>query len=569
MCIRDSPLLVPQRDQHPVPRQQPRVRLLRRLGPVQARPVPRRRVLRVGNVLLGPPVRGELPPPAPPDRLRELRVGVVGEELPGRGGAPLLAHEEHGGIRRGEREGRRAGQQPRRQRRREPVALRPVADLVVGLGVPQQPVRREPAAVQRPPVLPPAEAGVRAVVEEPGGQRLGQRGERVPGEILVVALRLAGQRGVHRVVEVVVPLGVQPQAARLAGGDQARVVQVGLGDQEQRTAQPHRQPVHRRGELLQEVVRPGVAQRVHRVQPQPVQPVVPQPGQGAVHQELADLVRTGGVQVHRGAPRRVVRVGEVRAERGQVVARRTEVVVDHVEHDAQAQLVRPVHEPLEGLRTPVRLVHRPEGDALVAPAVPAGERAERHQLHVGDAQIRQVLQPRRGRVQGALGRERADVQLVEDRARQRPPRPVHPPPVAPVVDDGAQPVRAVRLPPRARVRQHRPVVHREPVPRPVPGLGLRRPPPPAQRVGFHRVLAPVAMERHPACLRRPHLELHERLPFVPAIGQIPWLQRVHPASPRDHRAPDQTFPSRAPPHALLPSGDFGCGRPPRMPMHGL
>ena len=45
-------------------------------------------------------------------------------------------------------------------------------------------------------------------MEEPALADLGQRAER--REVGVVAVRLAGQRDVHGVVEVVAPLGVQP-----------------------------------------------------------------------------------------------------------------------------------------------------------------------------------------------------------------------------------------------------------------------------------------------------------------------------------------------------------------------
>ena len=49
-------------------------------------------------------------------------------------------------------------------------------------------------------------------MEEGAGRGLGQRASG-GGEVGVVALRLAGQRDVQGVVEVVVPLGVQPEAA--------------------------------------------------------------------------------------------------------------------------------------------------------------------------------------------------------------------------------------------------------------------------------------------------------------------------------------------------------------------
>ncbi len=358
-------------------------------------------------------------------------------------------------------------------------------------------------------------------MEVAAGQRLGDGGERGPREVRVVALRFTGHRGVQGVVEVVVPLRVQPEAALRARGHQTRVVQVGLGDQEQRPARLGGQRVDGGRQFLQEVARARVLQRVHRVQPQPVDPVLAQPRQRAAQEERADLVGAGRVQVDGAAPGRVVRVREVGPERGEVIPGRAEVVVHHVEHDAQAQFVSAVDEALERLGAAVGLVHGPQGDALVAPAVAAGEGAQGHQLDVRDAQFDEMAEPVGRRVQGALGGVRADVQLVEDRSGERTPGPGRPPGVPLVVDDRAQSVRAVRLPARARVGQRWPVVHREPVPRAVARLRLPAPPSRALGITLQRARGAVAMERHLVCLWCPHLELHGRFPFVCSPGCSP------------------------------------------------
>ena len=102
-----------------------------------------------------------------------------------------------------------------------------------------------------------------------------------------------------------------------------------------------------------------------------------------------------------------------------------------------------VHEPLERVRAAVGLVHGPQPDPVVAPAVLAGERGERHQLHDGDAERRQVVEPSDRGVERPLRGERADVQLVDHRAAHRRPAPLG---VAPaeggVIVGPARPVRA-------------------------------------------------------------------------------------------------------------------------------
>ena len=107
-----------------------------------------------------------------------------------------------------------------------------------------------------------------------------------------------------------------------------------------------------------------------------------------------------------------------------VVAVGAEMVVDHVQPDRQAVRVRGVHEAVQPVGAPVRLVHRVQADAVVAPAAAARKRRDRHQLDHVDAQVGQMLQVRDGGIEGAFDSEGADVQLVGHRALQRRARPV-------------------------------------------------------------------------------------------------------------------------------------------------
>jgi hypothetical protein len=64
-------------------------------------------------------------------------------------------------------------------------------------------------------------------VQEPALEHGTERGERL--EVRVVADGLARHGDVHRMVEVVVPLGGDPDPVRLARADDPRVVEVALG----------------------------------------------------------------------------------------------------------------------------------------------------------------------------------------------------------------------------------------------------------------------------------------------------------------------------------------------------
>ena len=116
-------------------------------------------------------------------------------------------------------------------------------------------------------------------------------------------------------------------------------------------------------------------------------------------------------------------VGEVRPEPRQVVPARAEVVVDDVEADADARAGgrrrRTAAAPRDRRRGRATAYRR---DAVVPPAPPARQRGDRHQLDDVDAERDEVVEAAGRRVEGALGGEGADVQLVERRRRPTPRR---------------------------------------------------------------------------------------------------------------------------------------------------
>ena len=77
-----------QREQRAVHGEEPLVRLLRQLRPVELRAGEGLRVLRVGHDVGVPAVLGELADPALGGGLAQLRLGVAGEELPRRASRP-------------------------------------------------------------------------------------------------------------------------------------------------------------------------------------------------------------------------------------------------------------------------------------------------------------------------------------------------------------------------------------------------------------------------------------------------------------------------------------------------
>ena len=95
-------------------------------------------------------------------------------------------------------------------------------------------------------------------------------------------------------------------------------------------------------------------------------------------------------------------------------------------------------------------------DAVVPPVAGAGERVHGHHLDDGDTEIDQPLKVTDGGIEGAVGRERADVQLVDDGVGEFDAAPILVVPLEAVdVDDGGAFVHAVGLCPRCRIRKRR------------------------------------------------------------------------------------------------------------------
>ena len=93
-------------------------------------------------------------------------------------------------------------------------------------------------------------------MDERRDHRVGQRAQAA--EVAVVALSLTRQHRVQCVVHVVGPLPGEPVAAGFTGADQPRVVEVGLGDQEQRPVDERGESVDLDDQLLEQMCRAGV-----------------------------------------------------------------------------------------------------------------------------------------------------------------------------------------------------------------------------------------------------------------------------------------------------------------------
>ena len=240
------------------------------------------------------------------------------------------------------------------------------------------------------------------------------------------------------------------------------------------TSAPGPRAVDAAGDLRHQVLGARVDDRVDRVQPQAVEVEVAHPPLGALADPLAHGVALLVVDVEARAPRRVVLLVKYGPKASNACGPgRADVVVDDVEDHRQAERVRGVDELLQAVRPAVGGLGRAQVDAVVAPAVRAGELRDRHHLDRRHAELGERLQMRDRAFEGPLGRERADVQLVDDAVGQ-----VRRPEVAvgPLeAESGRPPARARAGRPAASASTDRAAPRR-------PGRTRSRPPRPASTV---------------------------------------------------------------------------------------
>ena len=227
-------------------------------------------------------------------------------------------------------------------------------------------------------------------------------------------------------MKIVAPLRVDAKPSGFARRHHARIVQIALGDQRQAARRRCLQRFNFRGKLLQKVDRRAIDKSMHRVNAQSVDMKVPQPHQRVVAEEAPHLVRTRVFKIHCAAPGRVVRIHNIRPEFSGVIPARPEVVVDHIEQHGQALAMRRIHKALQRVRSSVWLVNRVERHAVITPAMAALERSYRHQLHMRDSKLGQVIELVRRGIERAFRRKRADVQLVDEcRSPEEAPENLH------------------------------------------------------------------------------------------------------------------------------------------------
>ncbi len=337
-------------------------------------------------------------------------------EVEKRGGSgPLLALKEHRNEGREQVDGGGDLLRLRAGDMRQSLPAGSVPYLIVILDVAEKPIRREIRG--RAAVSAPAGALIGAVEHVVPLERVRHHVER--SEVSVVAPPLPGNEGVYRVVEVVAPLRAQTVAARLGTANHLRIVEVALGDHDQPAAELPFETVDRAPELLEEVQRRLVVEGMNRVHAQPVGMIVAQPHTRVINEETSNFIASRAVEVDGRAPGRSVALGEIGAELVEVVSLGAEVVVNDIYEDGEPLPMRRIDEPLDPVRATVSLVRGEEVDPVVSPPPRSGGGGKRHELHVGHAQVDEVVQSSGRRLERSFVGEGAGMKFVNERAGER------------------------------------------------------------------------------------------------------------------------------------------------------
>src|SRR5215469_4598957 len=193
---------------------------------------------------------------------------------------------------------------------------------------------------------------------------------------------------------------------------------------------------------------------VNRVHPESINMIITHPRASVIAKEAPHLVTAAAVEIYCASPRGFVSIGEIWSEARKVITRRTEVVVNNVKYCGQTFCVTRIHQPFKCGRTAVYVMRSEQIHAIVAPSSPAGELSHRHQLKVRNPELYQVIEAFDRGIEGPFRRKGTDMDLKENRVRERRRNKIL---VAPgkclVIDDSRSSVHSIRLKLRAGIGQ--------------------------------------------------------------------------------------------------------------------
>src|SRR6267154_6718757 len=271
--------------------------------------------------------------------------------------------------------------------------------------------RGRPISVASPPVPRILTSVIPALLQRPG-QVLDS------AEILVVSRILTGQQRMHGVMKIIAPLRRHAQSAFATRTQYARIVQIALRDQRNHSPGSAGESVNFLRQFGEKRKRAGIKDSVNGVEPQHINMKSFQPVESVFDEKAAYVVASGSIKVQRRSPRRLVMLGKIRTIFAQIIAFRSEVVVDDVQCYGEAPRMRGIHQQLQIARSSVTILNGKWIYAVVTPIPRARKLRDRHYFNGGHAKGCKLIQRGADRIEGSFIREGSHMQFVEHAFRE-------------------------------------------------------------------------------------------------------------------------------------------------------
>src|SRR5467141_3598533 len=228
----------------------------------------------------------------------------------------------------------------------------------------------------------------------------------------------AGEQCVHGMMEIVAPLRWHAQSAFAPRTQYARIVQIALRDQRNDSSGSVRESVNFLRQFGEKRKCAGIKDSVNGVEPQHIDMKSFQPVERVFDEKAAYVIAFGSVKVQRRSPRRLVMLGKIRTIFAQIIAFRSEVVVDDVQCHGEAPRMCGIHQQLQIARSSVTVLDGKGIHAVIAPIPRARKLRDRHYLDSGYAKSGKSIECGAQGIEGSFICEGPYVQFVEHAVRQ-------------------------------------------------------------------------------------------------------------------------------------------------------
>src|SRR5580765_3926366 len=148
----------------------------------------------------------------------------------------------------------------------------------------------------------------------------------------------------HGMMKIVAPLRGHAQSAFATRTQYSRVVQVTLGDQRNDSAASVSESVDFIRQFSEKRNRARIKDSVNGVEPQHINMKILQPVESVFDEEVANVVAVRAIKVQGRSPGRLVIFRKIRTILAEIIAFRSEVIVDDVQSHGEAPRMRGIYQ---------------------------------------------------------------------------------------------------------------------------------------------------------------------------------------------------------------------------------